>query len=115
MTTGATGPVVDLIVDTHCPNIGAARSLLTRALNSVGLPIAWREWLRDAADTPPALRGFGSPTILVDGVDVSGAPREATGQAHANSCRIYDDAGVLQGVPPFDVVARVLTRAMSRV
>lgn len=114
MTSGATHPIVDLIFDTDCPNIEAARSLLTSALSAVGLPIAWREWLRDSADTPAALRGFGSPTILVDGVDVSGATRES-GQVHANSCRIYDDAGVLRGVPPFDLVARVLTTAMLRV
>lgn len=114
MRTGASAPKVDLIVDKECPNIEAARSLITRALSAVGLPLEWREWRRDATDTPPGLRGFGSPTILVDGVDVTGATGEAKGQEHANSCRLYNDAGVLRGVPPLDLIEGALAQSISR-
>ena len=107
-------PFVDLIVDRDCPNVEAARSLLTRALCAVGLAPEWREWFRDAATTPRALRGFGSPTILIKGVDVTGALHESRGDALANSCRIYNDAGVPRGVPSVDLVVRALTKALSQ-
>ena len=64
-------PEVDLVFDADCPHVDEARLLLRHALIATGLPPAWREWTREAADTPSALRGLGSPTIVVDGADVS--------------------------------------------
>lgn len=62
---------IELVFHQGCPNVEAARGLLARALTEAGLPSIWREWRTDADDTPVERRGLGSPTILIDGVDVA--------------------------------------------
>ena len=104
-------PEVDLVFDADCPHVDEARLLLRRALIATGLPPAWREWTRDAADTPPTLRGLGSPTIVVDGADVGGGQPVATDRERVNSCRIYYHGDELRGVPPLDMVTRALAKA----
>lgn len=61
-----------LIFFEGCPHVADARSELSRALRLGGLPPTWREWDTTSADTPESLRGYGSPTVLVDGADVTG-------------------------------------------
>lgn len=95
-------PTVDLLFFPECPNVGVARDQLRRAFAAVGLPPAWNEHDISAADAPKALRGYGSPTILVNGRDVTGdAP---TGGA---ACRIYAGSGE-RGAPPLDAIAAAL-------
>ena len=101
-------PQVDLVFDADCPHADEARELLRRAMLAAGLPPTWREWTRDSVDTPPSFRGLGSPTILVDGIDVSTDDAPATGDTLANSCRIYQDNGRLRGVPPLGAVTQAL-------
>jgi hypothetical protein len=108
------GPEIDLIFDEDCPHVNEARRLLHVALMASGLPPQWREWKRDAADTPPPLRSLGSPTIVVDGKDVSTGEPTATDCESANSCRIYHDGRELRGVPPLDAVTRALASTRSR-
>ena len=103
-------PQIDLVFDTECPNVDDARALLRSALTEAGFPETWREWERDADGTPTDLRGLGSPTILVNGVDVSGVEPGAVAE-RANCCRVYEDAGRLRGVPPLNAVLRALSRA----
>ena len=120
MTTDAaqamsgSAPTVDLVYDVDCPNVDEARHVLRHALAETGFPPVWREWPRDAADTPPALRGLGSPTILVDGNDVSADATPASGHERPNSCRIYHYGHTLSGAPPLDVVTAALTEARGR-
>jgi hypothetical protein len=104
---------IDLIFDVDCPHVEEARRLLRDALRATGLPPHWREWNRAAPDTPPSLRSVGSPTIVIDGRDVSTDAPPTTDHEVANSCRIYHDGRELRGVPPFDVVTRALASAKS--
>jgi hypothetical protein len=106
-------PAVDLIFDEGCPNVAETRVLLAAALDAAGLPVQWREWVRGRADTSPDLNGFGSPTILVDGVDIEGSNPDAT-LAGVACCRLYPHDGELRGVPDFTTVAGVLARSRSR-
>ncbi len=76
---------IELVYDQTCPNVDAAREEIRSALEAAGLPSDWVEWDREADDSPDRVRNFGSPTVLVDGVDVSGAGSEAD----ANCCRVY--------------------------
>ena len=95
-------PRVEFIYDTDCPNVEAARANLLDAFGRTGLPPQWHEWDRARPDTPGHLRGYGSPTILVDSLDVTGA---ASGEG-ADCCRIYtDETGALTGVPPVEMIA----------
>jgi mercuric ion transport protein len=78
---------VALVYDQNCPNVDQCRAALRAALSAVGALPVWNEWDRNSAATPEAYRGFGSPTVLVNGRDICGPER--TLSAHGNSCRIY--------------------------
>ena len=106
-------PAVDLIFDEGCPNVAEARELLAAALDAAGLPVEWREWIRGRADTSARLRGFGSPTILVDGIDVEGSDSDEM-LIGAACCRLYSHDGLMRGVPDFSTVAAALARSRSR-
>ena len=106
-------PTVDLVYDSDCPNVDEARALLREALTQSGLLQVWREWKRDDAETPPGLRGLGSPTILVNGVDVSGNEEEDVSE-RANCCRIYQHHGRLRGVPELGAVSSAIIQAVGK-
>ena len=106
-------PTVDLILDSECPNVDDARALLRSALKEAGFPAEWREWDREASETPAALRNLGSPTILVNGVDVSGADETNVPAERANCCRVYAHDDRLRGVPALHTVMLALTRRGS--
>lgn len=95
-------PNVELIYDRDCPNVSAARANLLRAFAEAGVTPRWSEHLQE--DAPPHARGFGSPTILVDGRDVAGAPAGAE-----ECCRVYlTEGGVLAGVPDVAAIAEAM-------
>lgn len=65
---------VELIYDRDCPNVLDARANLVKALAASGREARWTEWDRSAPDSPPHVKGYGSPTILVDRKDVWDLP-----------------------------------------
>jgi len=92
---------VELVYDRDCPNVNEARAVLRRAFAHVGVAPAWVEWDRKTPDTPDYAKGYGSPTILVDGKDVAGAEPSA----EADCCRLYSDGKTgFRGVPPVEQV-----------
>ena len=100
---------VELVFDRSCPNVDEARAQIREALSVVGLPPSWSEWDRDSDTTPQSLRPFGSPTILVDGRDVSGPNESGNSLPVANSCRIYTDAkNGVSGVPALELIVTAL-------
>lgn len=101
-------PNVDLVYDADCPNASEARAQLLRAFTEAGIEARWREWRADDPDAPGHVRGFGSPTVLVEGRDVAGAaPVEGT-----RSCRLYEHGEEApRGVPPVGVIAAALKAA----
>ncbi|MEW6331505.1 MAG: hypothetical protein AB1560_08600 [Pseudomonadota bacterium] len=97
-------PTVELIYDRDCPNVPQARANLLRAFNLAGLAPRWHEWDRAEADVPAYVKGYGSPTILVNRTDVAGATA-----TDAACCRIYtNDKGAKQGVPPVSLIVSAL-------
>lgn len=102
-------PAVDLVYVSRCPHVRAARELLVLAFQRTGISASWSEWDTAQADTPEHLRGFGSPSILIDGRDVEG---RVAGDGPA--CRLYPSPGAgLAGVPDLDQVVRALVAAGS--
>ena len=98
-------PTVDFVYDEKCPNVKTARANLMRAFSRSGIPANWVEHQIGHIDTPPRVRGYGSPTILVDGVDVSGlAP------GTEDCCRIYASGGA----PDVGIIAAALSRAETK-
>ena len=88
-----------------------ARGAIREALLAVGASIEWKEWERGVESTPAALRAFGSPTVLVNGTDVSDGGDEAA-KADANSCRVYlDECGCVCGAPSAQQIANAINAA----
>jgi hypothetical protein len=71
------------------------------------VPAAWSEIDVTAESAPVHARGYGSPTILVDGKDVTGAP-----PGDSASCRIYVGSEV-RGVPPLEAIIAALRSSPS--
>lgn len=97
---------VQLLFFPGCPNADGARAALRRCLADTGLPAAIEEIDVTAASTPAHLRDWGSPTILIEGVDVGGqvAPTGA-------SCRLYGVDAKSRGVPSESLIRTALERA----
>ncbi len=97
-------PAVELIYDGDCPNVADARAQLLRAFAEAKVEPRWREWQGDGAGSPEHVRGYGSPTILIDGRDVAG-----TGRNGGSSCRLYEQPdGAVWGVPSVGMIAAAL-------
>jgi len=107
-----TAPVVDLVFDEGCRNVAEARVLLAAALEKHGLRMEWREWMRGRAETSVRFGGFGSPTILVDGVDVEGSDADEA-LIGVSCCRLYPHDGELRGVPDFATIVAALAKRRS--
>ena len=99
---------VELIYDKDCPNVEGTRGRLKLALAEAGFGAQWQEWERSDAKSPGYVRGYGSPTILVNGKDVAGAlPSDG-----AKCCRVYSDKSrEISGVPSSEVIASALLKA----
>lgn len=99
---------VTLLYDRDCPNAGTARGNLLRAFAEAGTPARWDEVDLGADDTPAGWRGYGSPTVLVDGRDADGTCPDADA---GRTCRTYLDGVARHGAPPVGLLVAAL-RAM---
>jgi len=63
---------IELVYFNGCPNVSEARHRIVEALTRTAMPQRWTEWNIDEPATPDDRRGYGSPTVLVDGRDVAG-------------------------------------------
>jgi hypothetical protein len=81
-------PTVELIFDSTCPHVEAAREQLRRALTQAGQRPVWVEWDRAAPHAPAYARWYASPSVLVAVRDVAGESLLDAGPG----CRIYHDA-----------------------
>jgi len=97
-------PKVEFIFDKNCPNVKDARANLVKAFATKKLTPKWTEWDRNDTASPTHAREYGSPTILVDRKDISGAK-----PSDNNSCRVYLSSGTHKGVPPIELIAEALT------
>jgi len=97
-------PNVEFIYEQTCPFVRDARRRLIEGFRQVGLTPRWSEWEVSDPDAPEHVRGLGSPTIMIDGRDISGSPREET----ENCCRIYTLNDEPRGVPPLEMVVDAL-------
>ena len=100
---------VELVYDRDCPNVHEARAVLLRAFALVGVAPAWVEWDRTAPGTPDSAKGYGSPTILVDGTDIA----DAQPSVEADCCRLYSDGKTgFRGVPAVEQIVVALSKTV---
>lgn len=76
-----TKKTIELVYFDGCPNVARARANLRTALRESGHSIEWSEWDLTSDTTPEEYRRHGSPTVLVDGEDVTGDGAEAISMA----------------------------------
>jgi mercuric ion transport protein len=96
-------PQVDFVYDPACPNVALARTNLVRAFSATGLAARWHEHRIGDPNTVVRVRGFGSPTVLVDGRDVA---RSEPGPE--SCCRIYGEGRAATGAPSVELIAAAL-------
>lgn len=102
-------PKIEFIYELSCPNIADAREQLRLALEQTGLPMHWQEWEHNDPNSPDYTRRYGSPSILVNGVDVAGESA-----SDAASCRIYTNTqGRNRGVPDAALIRTALEKRMQ--
>ncbi len=102
-------PKIEFIYELSCPNVADARQQLRLALEQTGLPLEWQEWEHNDPYSPEYTRRYGSPSILVNGVDVAGEPA-----SDAASCRIYTNTqGRNRGVPDAALIRTALEKHME--
>jgi hypothetical protein len=109
MPKETTMPTVELLFFPDCPNVPAAREQLCRAMKQAGLPPSWGEYDVTDPTVPEHMRRFGSPTILVEGNDVTGSAPPTEG----SSCRVYVGSDV-RGVPPLESIVQALSASRSQ-
>ena len=98
---GFTVPRIQFLFFAGCPLAGPAQTMLERALTHCGLQAHQYEHI-DILDpsTPKGIARWGSPTILVNGEDVSGHSR-----GDAVGCRVYKTP---DQVPTVEMIARAI-------
>jgi hypothetical protein len=94
---------VDLLFFEGCPNVNQTRSNLRDALELAERARAWNEWDLRSQSTPEQMRHFASPTILVNGRDVTGIGTDGHGKSDLTgmACRV-------DGAPSIDVILAAL-------
>lgn len=88
---------IELVYFEGCPNALVARDRVQEALRLAGLRATFLEWERSNPDAPMYVQQYASPTVLVDGQDVTGVgPGAAASACHA------------EGAPSVDAIRRAL-------
>jgi hypothetical protein len=105
---------IELVYDPGCPNIDAARDVLTDACREAGAPAVWTEWNSEDASCPPHARNLGSPSILVNGEDVAPGPHPWAERdpGQGPRCRVYRDGDAIVGAPPLYRVVDAIREAL---
>src|SRR5690606_17166541 len=86
--------------------VAVARANLMRAFARAGMIASWSEHRIGDPSAPSHVRGYGSPTILVDGRDVAGL--EPMAEA---CCRIYSGPNGSSGAPSVEQISEALSRS----
>jgi len=102
---------VEILYVAECPSQPAAVKLVREVLNSEGVAAEIREVLVRDDSMATELAFQGSPTIRINGRDVTGESSQATG--FALSCRWYSGSGEI-GLPPIEMVRRAVVEARER-
>ena len=95
---------IQLLYFQGCPHVEAARQALAEALRAFEDPPPVTEVDVTDPGAPAEPRFWGSPTILIDGADVT------AGEASGSCCRLYPDSD-RKGAPPLAAIQAALRRS----
>lgn len=107
--------LVEILYLHGCPGHAAAVDLVERIISDASLAVTVRHVEVVGDDSAQALRFLGSPTVRVDGRDVS--PDADGRNDFAMQCRLYSVNGKLVNTPAREWIERALglTDATSKV
>lgn len=88
-----------------CPNVDSARAAVREALRAEKVDAPIEEVDVERPDAPAWARGWGSPTILIDGKDVLGQERSTSSPC----CRLYVD-----GAPSVESIRSLIAATRGR-
>ncbi len=94
-------PKIELIYFEGCPNAEPSRINLRQAISALDLSADWQEWEQGDPQVPEYVKQHGSPTVLINGRDVSGVEAGVGGAA----CRA-------DGAPSADAIRAALEEAV---
>lgn len=94
---------VEILYFEGCPNHVPTVALAKRIVADLGVPADIEEVEITSPEDVERLRFLGSPTVLVDGVDIDPEARDRTDYSY--SCRMY--SGV-SGLPPKEMLVAAL-------
>ncbi|MBI3018056.1 MAG: MerC family mercury resistance protein [Deltaproteobacteria bacterium] len=95
---------IDLLYFEGCPNVDKARNHIKEALSKRGLPLKWNEIDINDKNTASHLKGFPSPTVLINGTDIETGLSKLSG---TSSCQVT-------GAPSIDQILKVLQKNSSK-
>ena len=106
-------PDIELLWWEGCPSTQRALEAVRYALDDLGLAAVEVRMREIRTDDDASDTGFvGSPTILIDGVDVAPTP---AGEPTGLSCRVYRRRdGRISPIPDPDDLREALSRAAER-
>lgn len=100
---------VELLHIADCPNTGIAEANARAALDALGLGAVPVELVTIGTEDEAANTGFGgSPTILVDGIDLF-----PTTLVHSLACRVYVTENGFAGAPTATQIGEALRDRMQ--
>ena len=73
---------IELVYFHGCPNAETARSNVRAAMKGLAVPAELTEWDQLAPGAPDRIKRYGSPTVLVNGRDITGV-----GEGAGATCR----------------------------
>jgi mercuric ion transport protein len=100
---------VQLIYFSGCPRVDTTRQNLRRALEATGVQASIEEIDTSEPNTPPALKRWGSPTVLINGVDALGQPPGS----EEDACRLYEGAEGASGGIAVETLRAAVDRAKN--
>jgi len=103
-------PLVEFVYEKGCPNIKPTRQMLLQAFLKINTKPHWQEWEVNDSSSPEYVRYYGSPTILVNGIDID----ESKDSNNANQCRLYAQSDkAFSGVPSMEKIIRAIQKATT--
>ena len=100
---------IEVLYVSSCPHFPAAVARLREVLAAENVQADIVELEVTDARTAETLAFYGSPTIRINGRDVTGEASPPEGFAMA--CRLYD--GTKQGIPPLEAIRHAVREAQE--
>lgn len=102
---------IELLYFSGCPTYQETERLVEDAVQSLGVPAEIDSQEVRTPEDAARLRFLGSPTVLVNGLDIDPAARTSTD--YGLKCRVYRNGKRLVGVPPRELVERAIQEARN--